>query len=153
EEAQEFIRWYAGHQAPDGNVPCAVDRNGPDWLVEHDSHGELIFTIAECFRFTGDRGFLQGLWPAALRAADHLEALRRTRLGRESETREKHARHGLLPESASHEGYLAHPVHAYWDDFWAVRALGDAAFLADALGDHAQARRLVAQRDEFRASV
>ena len=27
---------------------AAVDENGPDWLVEHDSHGELVFAVAEC---------------------------------------------------------------------------------------------------------
>ncbi len=40
-EACEFVRWYAPHQAADGNVPCVVDRTGPDWLPEHDSHGQL----------------------------------------------------------------------------------------------------------------
>ncbi|MEI6536766.1 MAG: hypothetical protein WCN98_15575, partial [Verrucomicrobiaceae bacterium] len=38
---------------------------------------------------------------------------------------------GLLPESASHEGYLAHHVHSYWDDFWGVRGLEAAADIAD----------------------
>ena len=37
---------------------------------------------------------------------------------------------GLLPESVSHEGYLAQPVHSYWDDFWALRGFKDAAFMA-----------------------
>jgi hypothetical protein len=41
---------------------------------------------------------------------------------------------GLLPESASHEGYLAHPVHSYWDDFWGVRGLQAAADLTAAAG-------------------
>ncbi len=47
----------------------------------------------------------------------------------------------------SHEGYLAQPVHAYWDDFWALRGIGDAAYLARVLGDTGQERRLVALRD------
>jgi hypothetical protein len=152
-EAEEFVRWYARYQADDGAVPCVVDRTGPDWLVEHDSHGELVFAVAECFRFTGDRRFVEELWPAVAKAVQHIERLRATRLGPEYETPEKRARHGLLPESASHEGYLAHPVHAYWDDFWGVRALGDAAFLARALGDSMEARRLIAVRDAFRESV
>ncbi len=47
EEVGEFIRWYAPHQRADGFVPCCVDREGTDWLVEHDSHGELIALIAD----------------------------------------------------------------------------------------------------------
>ena len=151
--ALEYARWYARFQADDGAVPCMVDRKGADWLVEHDSHGELIYTIAECFRFTADRSFLQDMWPAVVKAAGHIERLRSQRLAPEYDTPGLRARRGLLPESASHEGYLAHPVHAYWDDFWAVRALGDAAFLADALGEHARSRELVTLRDAFRASL
>jgi hypothetical protein len=48
---------------------------------------------------------------------------------------------GLLPISVSHEGYLAQPVHSYWDDFWAVRGLGDAAYLARAAGRENSAQR------------
>jgi hypothetical protein len=58
-----------------------------------------------------------------------------------------------LPESVSHEGYLAHPVHAYWDDFWALRGLKDAAELALVAGEPARAKQWVALRDEFRASL
>jgi hypothetical protein len=153
EEAQQFVRWYAGYQAADGNVPCAVDRSGPDWLVEHDSHGELIFAIADCFRFTADDAFLEEMWPTVVRAVGYIEALRATRLGKEFETVEKRACHGLLPESASHEGYLAHPVHSYWDDFWAVRAVADAAYLAGVRGERELAERLITLRDAFRESV
>jgi hypothetical protein len=52
----------------------------------------------------------------------------------EYESGENSACFGLLPESASHEGYLAHPVHSYWDDFWGVRGLEAAADLAAAMG-------------------
>ena len=152
-EAGEFARWYATYQAPDGNVPCCVDRNGPDWLAEHDSHGELIFAVMEYFRFTGDRAFVAELWPAVRRAVDYLEALRATRLGPEFETVELRARHGLLPESASHEGYLAHPVHSYWDDFWALQGYRDAAAMAAVLGEGAEARRIAAIAEVFEAAL
>ncbi|MBY0274000.1 discoidin domain-containing protein, partial [Candidatus Binatia bacterium] len=152
-EAQDFVRWYAPYQKDDGNVPCCVDRSGPDWLVEHDSHGQLVYAIAECFRFGGDRAFLDAHWPHVERACAYIETLRRERLDATYDRPEKRAFRGLLPESASHEGYLAHPVHSYWDDFWAVRALGDAAFLASARGDDAQARAYLARRDAMRGDV
>jgi hypothetical protein len=152
-EACEFVRWYATHQRSDGNVPCAVDHNGPDWLAEHDSHGELVFAVMECFRFTRDRAFLAEMWPAVQRAIGYLETLRATRLGPEFDAPALRARRGLLPESVSHEGYLAQPVHAYWDDFWALRGYTDAAAMAAVLGEAREARRIAGVRDEFRIAL
>ena len=153
EEVRDYARWYAGHQAADGTVPCCVDRTGPDWLVEYDSQGQLVYVVMEYFRFTGDRAFLAEMWPAVRRSVDRIEALRAQRLTPEFQTPEKRASYGLLPESVSHEGYLAHPVHAYWDDFWALRGLADAASMAETLGDGAPAARLGALRDSFRATL
>jgi len=152
-EVRDYVRWYARHQAPDGTVPCCVDRNGPDWLAEYDSQGELIYAVMEYFRFTGDRAFLAEMWPAVTRSVERIEALRSQRLTAEFQTPEKRACYGLLPESVSHEGYLAHPVHAYWDDFWALRGLKDAAVMANILADGPQALRLAALRDSFRETL
>jgi hypothetical protein len=44
-------------------------------------------------------------------------------------------------------------VHAYWDDFFAVRALGDAAELATLLGDAGFGARAVRERDAMRADL
>ena len=41
--------------------------------------------------------------------------------------------YGLLPQSISHEGYSAKPMHSYWDDFFALRGFKDAAFIAKEL--------------------
>lgn len=148
-EVADFLRWYAPHQKPDGNVPCCVDRNGPDWLAEHDSHGQWIYTAAEHHRFTGDRALAEELWPGMRAAASYLEKLRAQRLSPEFDSPERRACRGILPESVSHEGYLAHPVHAYWDDFWALRGLGDAAQLAAALGYDEDAAHLRSERDSL----
>jgi hypothetical protein len=153
DEVRDFLAWYATHQAADGNVPCVVDRNGPDWLPEHDSHGQFVFTLAEYFRFTGDRAFAAALWPAARRAIHYLESLLATRRTPEFRAPERRACFGILPESASHEGYLAQPVHAYWDDFWALRGIGDGVELAQALGEVSEATRLRNLRDELGACL
>jgi F5/8 type C domain/Bacterial alpha-L-rhamnosidase 6 hairpin glycosidase domain len=152
-EAGEFIRWYASFQGADGNVPCCVDRKGPDWLAEHDSHGEFIFAVADYYRYSGDRRLVEDLWPAVRRAVDYLEQLRSQRLTPAWREADKQACFGLLPESVSHEGYLAQPVHAYWDDFWALRGFKDAAELAEVMGDPAEAARFAALRDDFRATL
>jgi hypothetical protein len=44
-------------------------------------------------------------------------------------------------------------VHSYWDDFYALRGLKDAAGLALALGNDQQAGQLAVFRDEFRSTL
>jgi hypothetical protein len=56
---------------------------------------------------------------------------------------------GLLPPSISHEGYSAKPMHSYWDDFFALRGLKDATWLAGQLGNVDAATRFAKSRDEF----
>jgi hypothetical protein len=127
EEVRDFIRWYAPHQRADGFVPCCVDNEGTDWLVEHDSHGELLALIADYYRFTADDALLRELWPHIDRAVACIEGLLEPG--------------GLLPISVSHEGYLAQPVHSYWDDFWALRGVRDAADLAQAAGHDSDSQK------------
>jgi len=153
EAVRDFLAWYAGHQRADGNVPCVVDRDGVDWLPEHDSHGQFVFTLCEYFRFTGDRDFAASRWPAAQRAIGYLESLLAKRRTAEFRAPERRACFGILPESVSHEGYLAQPVHAYWDDFWALRGIGDGAELAQSLGDAREAARLSTLRDELHSCL
>jgi hypothetical protein len=131
---REFLSWYAQFQRDDGFVPCVVDRDGVDWLVEHDSHGQFLWGIREVLREGPDQGFLRAMYPRVRAAANYLTTLRALRMTTEYAAGEHSACFGLLPESASHEGYLAHPVHSYWDDFWGVRGLEAAADLADAFG-------------------
>jgi hypothetical protein len=150
DEARAFLRWYAPYQLDDGRVPCAVDRHGIDPVAEHDSHGQLIWGIVEVFRLTGDRAFLVELWSHVLRAVDAIAALRAERT---ADRFRGQACFGLLPESISHEGYSSRPVHAYWDDFFAVRGLGDAAYAAAVIGDGEASRRLGALRDAMRGDL
>ena len=150
---RDFIRWYAGFQGDDGNIPDSTGREGPEWLPEFDAYGEFVFATMEYFRFTGDKSFLIEMWPAAVKALAFMEGLRLKRLTKEYQTQEKRACYGLLPESMSHEGYMSHPVHAYWDDFWAIRGLGDAAQMAEVLGDDTEAARLTQLKQAFSEDV
>ena len=150
DELRDFLRWYAPFQLEDGRVPCGVDRHGIDRAVEHDSHGQLVWGIVEHARLTGDPALLRELWPHALRAVDAIAALRAERTG---ESFRGDPRFGLLPESISHEGYSSHPVHAYWDDFFAVLALASATGSAAALGDTAAAVRIGELRDAMRRDL
>jgi hypothetical protein len=151
--ASDFVQWFAPYQFASGKVPCCVDKRGADPVPENDSHGQLIFAIAELYRYTHDRVQLARLWPHVERAANYLETLRqseRTAKNREGDAR---AFWGLMPASISHEGYSAKPMHSYWDDFWALRGFKDAASLAAALGQTEAAKRIAAQRDEFQREL
>jgi len=153
QEIRDFLRWYAAYQYPDGKIPCCVDKHGADSLPEHDSNGEFLYAIAEYYRYTHDIGFVSELWPPALQAVRFLETLRAQRLTDEYQKPNKRAFRGLLPESVSHEGYVARPVHSYWDDFFALRGLKDALMLADAYGDTGEATRIAAMRDALQQDI
>ena len=56
--AKDFLRWYAPYQFDSGKVPCCVDDRGADPVPENDSHGELIYLVAEVYRYTRDRALL-----------------------------------------------------------------------------------------------
>jgi hypothetical protein len=143
-ELEAFLRWYAPHQLADGRVPCAIGPRGVDSAIEHDSHGQLVWAIAEHWRLGGDDGLLRELWPHALRAVEAIAALREPADSRAA---------GLLPRSISHEGYASQPVHSYWDDLFALRALGDVADAARALGDGAAHERCSALREGMRRDL
>src|SRR3546814_8986155 len=143
---REYVEWYAPYQFDDGMVPCCVDDRGSDPVPENDSHGELIFNIAELYRHDGDKAFLAKMWPHVLGAFEYMEKLRLSE--RTEANRAKNpAFYGLMPASISHEGYSAKPMHSYWDDFWALRGYKDAVEVAKVLGKDDEARRMAASRD------
>ena len=153
EEVRDFMRWFSQYQADDGRIPCCVDDRGADRVPEHDSDGEFIYIVAEYYRHTHDIGFLNELWPAVVKAVDHLTGLRAQRITDEYRKPEKQVFFGLVPESISHEGYSSQPVHSYWDDFFALRGFKDAAALAVAVGDDERVVKLAALREAFRSDL
>lgn len=152
EVVKEYVEWYAPYQFDNGMVPCCVDDRGSDPVPENDSHGELIFNIAEYWRYTQDEAFLQAMWPHVLGAFEYMEQLRASE--RTEQNRQVNAAfYGMMPASISHEGYSAKPMHSYWDNFWALRGYKDAVEVAEALGRAEDAKRMAAARDEFRADL
>lgn len=155
EEVRDFLDWFGPYQYADGKVPCCVDRRGPDPVPENDSHGEYIYAVMNYYRYTGDGAFLRRHWDRVLGAVGYIERLRSQRMTDEYRTGPDAQRvlYGLMPESISHEGYSAKPMHSYWDDFWTLKGLSDAAAMALALGEQEQASRLASLRDSFRATL
>jgi hypothetical protein len=153
DEVRDFLLWYAPYQFANGKVPCCVDSRGADPVPENDSHGELLFLVAEYWRYTHDRATVEKVWPHVEKAVAYIDELRHQRRTDEYRQADKRKFFGLLPESISHEGYSARPVHSYWDDFFALKGLKDAADLAQALGRTSKAASWAAIRDEFRTDL
>ncbi|MBL8887234.1 MAG: hypothetical protein JNK16_11275 [Phycisphaerales bacterium] len=155
ERVREFIDWYAPYQYPSGKVPCVVDKRGPDPVPEHDSHGQLLYLLHKYYIFTHDTATLEKNYPHVLKAVEYIESIRATRMTPEyaNATGIKRAEFGLVPESISHEGYSAKPMHSYWDDFFVEKGLQDAADIARILGKAQDAERFGRLATDFRASV
>ena len=147
--AREFVDWFAGHIFDSGKVPCCVDRRGADPVVENDSHGQYLYAVAELWRHTRDRAFLERHWPQVQRVTAWMEALRQSERSDANRSSERAHLFGLMPPSISHEGYADKPAYSYWDDFWALRGFKDAVVVAGALGHDAQAAQWARARDEF----
>jgi len=148
---REYVQWYAPFQFDNGKVPCCVDDRGSDPVPENDSHGELIYNIAEYWRYTGDDAFLEAMWPHVAGAFHYMEQLRASERTEANRARNP-AFYGMMPASISHEGYSAKPMHSYWDNFWALRGYKDAAIIAEHLQKY-EVLAMTAARDEFRSDL
>ncbi len=154
-EVREFIDRYTAHQYENGKVPCVVDFRGPDPVPENDSNGELIYLIREFFNFTKDTGFLRSKNKNVLSAVQYIESL----IAERSTDHYKYgndsvrAFYGLVPESISHEGYSAKPMHSYWDNFFTLKGLKDATEIQRILGEKESYERIKGIRDTFRENL
>lgn len=99
---------------------------------EWDSNGEAIWSLVEHARLTGDVRFLQEVYPAIRRGAQWIE------LKRHDVSITKKKPRGLLPAGFSAE-HLGPNDFYYWDNFWSLRGLFDAAEAAMMLGNRQDA--------------
>ncbi len=166
EVAKEFIDWYGARQYESGKIPCVVDRRGPDPVNEHDSTGQYIAAVMNYVRFTGDADALRVHFPRIRKGVEYMDSLRAARLtdefspgsGRTRQERGKpavpaEAFRGLMPESISHEGYSAKPMHSYWDDFFSLRGYKDAVAAAELVGQTELSATWTRARDAFASDL
>ena len=152
---RRYIDWYSTYQYPDGKIPAVVESRGPEPTPENDSHGEYLYMIREYFSFTRDTAWLRGRWENVRKTFRCIHALRmerKTGVYRDG-TPEQRACFGLVPESISHEGYCPAPMHSYWDDFFILRGLRDAAYMAGVLGETGDARAIGAEASDCGADL
>jgi len=157
-EARAFIDWYSTFQYADGKIPCVVDFRGPDPVDENDAPGEFLFAIRNSAQAEGgfDESFARRMYPKVNATVNYIQKMRNTRLTDQyihAEDPILRASAGLMPESISHEGYSAKPMHSYWDDFWIYRGLWDAVSIADQLGESQDRVRFEVLAESFEDSL
>ena len=151
-DVREFMEWYARYQYDNGKVPCCVDEHGATPVPENDSHGEFIYLVGEYYRHTRDKAELEKMWPHVAKAVAYMDSLRHERMTEQYTIGANKPFYGLLPQSISHEGYSAKPMHSYWDDFFALRGFKDAAFIAKELAKP-EAGKFAEIRNNFRYNL
>ena len=154
-EVKDYINWYSVYQFPSGKIPCVVDKRGADPVPENDSQGEYIYLIREYFNFTNDTSMLVSKWDNIKAAVNYIKSQIAEESTPENKngTDEQKSFYGLVPASISHEGYSAKPMHSYWDDFFVLKGLKDAVFIAELLNKKVESNEYKKLRDEFRENL
>ncbi len=137
EVTRDCLRFFASGQRDDGFFPSILDEEGravgpPEW----DAQGQALWALAEHYRLTHDLAWLRSVFPVMRAAARYLQDLRWQNL--KPRLRDMPF-YGILPPSASAEDIGPATWHHYWDDFWGIGGLRDAAWVARELGEHADA--------------
>ncbi len=140
-QVRDLLPALTRFQTADGEFPANASthrqighrRGDPEW----DSQGQGIHSLVEYYRFSYDLDWLRSRWPAIDSASRWLEGLIQP--------------DGLLPPGLSAEDLGPAPGNAshqhFWDDFWGVIGLRDAAFAASAVGDSVRAGQLSASAE------
>ena len=115
----------------------------------------MIYLIREYFNFTHDTAFLRSKNEHVLKAVEYIESLIAQRSTDEYKNGNDSVRayYGLVPESISHEGYSAKPMHSYWDDFFTMKGLKDAVEIQKILGENEASERIKKVRDTFKDNL
>jgi len=134
-------------QEADGRIPPIRGDDIPWDVDEWDAQGQAIFLVSSYYRYTDDLDTLNTWYPALRKSAQFIAALRDSEPDTEGPAR------GLLPPSKSAEDLGRVERHYYWDDFWAVVGLEEAAFAARELGETEDAAWMMAEADALRDAI
>lgn len=113
---------------------------------EWDSNGEAIWAFMEHYRLTRDERFLREIYPSIRKGALWIEQKRHD----VSITKRKPR--GLMPAGFSAE-HLGPNDFYYWDNFWSLRGLIDAAEAARVLGENRDAEMFKSYARNFQQDL
>lgn len=134
-------------QEPSGRIPPIQGQNIPWHDEEWDAQGQVIFLATQYYRYTGEIEALEEWYPALRAAAKFIVELRA------AEGEARGPARGLLPPSKSAEDLGPADQHYYWDDFWAIAGLEEAAYAARELGKPEDAAWMDAEAKALREAV
>lgn len=129
---------YLASQRPDGRFETQK--------TQFDANGQAVWVLWQYYMITGDRGWLEKVYPQMRRAADWTLAARRKTAGTPFE--------GLLPQAVADGEYLwdgKHHIVGY--DLWNLRGLECTADAADALNRDTEAAELRSEVADYRKAI
>ncbi len=142
DEAAEVLASYPERQQRDGFFFSQ--------RLEWDANGAALWAIGHHWDLTRDEDLARTLAPAVAGGAEWIARKRRVTSRGDAAVR------GLLPAGISAEHLGPHDYY-YWDDFWALAGLRDAARVLDAVGETEAATGtrgvLASMTDDVRASL
>lgn len=137
--ARRALDSYLARQRPDGRFESQEG--------QFDANGQAVWTLWQYFKITGDRQWLEGVYPKMRRAVDWTIEARR-------QTRSDPVFPGLLPAAVADGEYLWDgKEHIVGYDLWNLRALVCAADAARDLSRPQEAKDLVREIDDYRRAI
>lgn len=135
-----------------GNIP-AFNASGTGEGNEYDSQGEYVFAVRQYIDYSGDRQYLEKVYPKVVKALQFAQRLRRQNMTPEFQNDpKKQPYYGVLPKSNSHEGYYP-AMTSYWDDFFVLRGFKDGVYLANLMEKKDDAEWMQKEVEDFRKCI
>jgi len=132
--AEKIIEYFKKKIKRDGYFQSQVG--------EWDSNGQAIFTMAEYYRYTKDKEFLNEFYPYIKKGAEWIERKRKKYVDS----------YRLLPSSFSAEHFGPNDLY-YYDDYFGLKGLLDASSLANEIGNKNDSENFLKYYLEFKIDV
>ena len=137
--AGNAVQAYIGHQREDGCFESQKD--------QYDANGQALWVLWQYWKITGDRQWLEQVYPNMRKAVDWTMQARRSAAVRSTFA-------GLLPAApADGESLWDGNHHILGYDFWNLRGLLCTADAARALGKTDEAEMLLKESAAYRAAI
>jgi hypothetical protein len=153
-EAASYLEYFLARQGtrkPEGDVSSAEgflpgDQPGLRWMGEN---GFILWAMAEHYKLSGDKEWLKRVAPAMIKSADWI--IRERSRTKTLVNGEKPRHYGLLPKGRTSDNPEIN--YLYWTDNYSCGGLRGTADVLGEIGMIAEAKRLAAEADDYRACI